>query len=266
MEKRRVTATTLKWIAFVSMVTDHVAYSIVNRIYLQMPDSAAREMVDITIFVMRLFGRLAFPIFCYLILEGISHTRSPLRYGLRLFVLAIVSEIPYDLVVSQTLMDWSSQNTVCTLLVGFLCIELMLWSRQKLSCKPTVCTLAWFVILIACLAIAEFGQTDYGALGVLTMVLMQRLLERMSLMQQQSQEMNFQKFPIGELVWNEPLCFIVALIPMAIVKQTELAAMFFAPVLLRYDHTRGTQGKYLFYVLYPLHLLLIEVVYLILFW
>lgn len=67
---------------------------------------------------LRIIGRLSFPLYCFLLAEGIHHTRSPLKYGLRLLLVAIASELPYDLLF-QGEFTWAKNSVMVTLLLGF---------------------------------------------------------------------------------------------------------------------------------------------------
>ena len=74
----------LKIIAVVSMVIDHCAY------YLMDGNTMAYD-------VMRCFGRIAFPVFAFLVAEGFAHTQNRMRYFLSLLLFAAVSEVPWYL-------------------------------------------------------------------------------------------------------------------------------------------------------------------------
>ena len=80
----RLSGSTLKVIAVLSMVTDHSAY------YLMEHGTLLYE-------VMRCFGRIAFPVFAFLIAEGFRHTRNRMKYFLQLLGFAVVSEVPWYL-------------------------------------------------------------------------------------------------------------------------------------------------------------------------
>ena len=69
-------------------------------------------------------GRLAFPIFAFLLVEGVHHTRNRGRYMLRLSICALLAEIPYDLVVAGGI-SWQKQSIMVTLLLGFCAVILM---------------------------------------------------------------------------------------------------------------------------------------------
>ena len=81
----------LKLIACISMLIDHFGVSIVRQ--LNTP-----WMIDLY-YVCRIIGRFAFPIYCFLLVEGYAHTRDIAAYGRRLMLLALLSEIPFDMLI-----------------------------------------------------------------------------------------------------------------------------------------------------------------------
>ena len=91
----------LKIIAVVSMVIDHYAY------YLMDGNTMAYE-------VMRCFGRIAFPVFAFLVAEGFAHTRNRMRYFLSLMLFAVVSEVPWYLLNGAD----GTHNVMFTLALG----------------------------------------------------------------------------------------------------------------------------------------------------
>ena len=68
---------------------------------------------------LRIIGRISFPIYCFLLAEGIHHTHSPIKYGLRLLLVALICELPYDLLFYGRF-TWAKNNVMVTLLLGFL--------------------------------------------------------------------------------------------------------------------------------------------------
>ncbi|MBD5358696.1 MAG: hypothetical protein HDR88_17190 [Bacteroides sp.] len=97
----RLSGSALKIIAVLSMVADHCAY------FLMEPDTPLYN-------VFRCFGRIAFPVFAFLIAEGFAHTRSRKRYFLSLLGFALISEIPWYLLNGTD----GSHNVMFTLLIG----------------------------------------------------------------------------------------------------------------------------------------------------
>ena len=67
---------------------------------------------------LRIIGRISFPIYCFLLAEGVHHTRSPLKYGLRLLLVALLAELPYDLLFYGRF-TWIHNSVMVTLLLGF---------------------------------------------------------------------------------------------------------------------------------------------------
>ena len=111
----------LKLIAVVSMLIDHIAYLFIGLKILTPALQSGEELPALFLLyrVLRMIGRLAFPVFGFLLLEGFLHTKSRLRYAIRLGVFALISEIPFDLMNSgaRLFVDWSSQNVIITLSV-----------------------------------------------------------------------------------------------------------------------------------------------------
>lgn len=140
MERKIIPQEGLKLIACVTMLLDHIGAVLVPQMGL------------------RVIGRLAFPIYCFLLTEGIAHTRNPKKYALRLFIGALLSEIPFDLLFFGEL-TLAHQSVMVTLLLGFLMAQ---WAKKlgNMMIPFAVCFLA-----------AEFLNTDYGGFGVTLIVL-----------------------------------------------------------------------------------------------
>lgn len=133
----------LKVIACGTMLIDHIGATLVRENGL------------------RIIGRIAFPIYCFLLAEGAVHTRNPKKYGLRLAIGMLLSEIPFDLAFRLKL-TWDYQNVMMTLLLGFIAVEIIQRSSNDL------------IKLLAVgggFALAQLAHTDYGGYGVLLVVL-----------------------------------------------------------------------------------------------
>lgn len=95
---------------------------------------------------MRFIGRIGFPIFCFLLIEGFLHTSSKKKYATRLFLFALVSEFPFDYALFNTPFAPGYQNVFFTLFLGLLTI----WAIDTVSHKEINPNLQWIVkILIA---------------------------------------------------------------------------------------------------------------------
>lgn len=183
---------------------------------------------------LRYIGRLAFPIFCFLIVEGYFHTRNVKKYLSRLFLFALISEIPFDLTFKGKIFDWSYQNVFWTLFLGLLAIYLGTW----LKCKyPSFTDNTAFVLtFLGASVIAFLASTDYNAFGV-WMIAVFFLFRNQKLKQ-----------------------FIFTAIIQVLMYPVQLFALFaFIPIFL-YNGKKGIKSKVLqwtFYVFYPVHLLII---------
>ena len=111
-------------------------------------------------------GRLAFPIFAFLAVEGYFHTRSFRRYVLRLLVCALLSEIPFNVMYGGALFYPVHQNVIWTLLLGLLGIRWMERAREKGGRLRFGCTALAAVVLGY--ALGTLGMVDYYGAGVLT--------------------------------------------------------------------------------------------------
>lgn len=151
----------LKIIAVVSMLIDHTADALPV-----FHTASVRPLY----MLMRYAGRLAFPIFAFLIAEGAVRTKNVGKYMLRLFIFAVICEIPYDLKGEGRLFYWGHQNTLFTLLLGLLAIE----GFRRLTARKDVwgrtAYLAGLFWMTACAALAHVAHTDFRAPGVLLVI------------------------------------------------------------------------------------------------
>lgn len=109
----------LKIIAITSMIIDHIGVSMISRL----PGITDKSgFIYALYWICRLIGRMAFPIYIFLLVEGFTHTRSKTKYSIRLLIFAIVSELPFDLALRGKLFDFKHQNVFLTLFIGLLVI------------------------------------------------------------------------------------------------------------------------------------------------
>ena len=105
---------------------------------------------------LRMVGRLSFPIYCFLLAEGVHHTRNLKKYGLRLLLVALITELPYDLLFSGEF-TWAKNSVMVTLLLGFLMGAAM--KQLPLWAKPFAAIPFAFI--------ARYCHGTYGMEGVL---------------------------------------------------------------------------------------------------
>ena len=110
-------------------------------------------------------GRIAFPIFSFLIVEGYFHTHDFKKYLLRLLIFALISEIPFNLMCGGTFFYPIHQNVIWTFLLGLLGIHLMETVHKKYN--VWIYTLVCILVCMAGLIIGTLCMVDYYGPGVL---------------------------------------------------------------------------------------------------
>lgn len=111
-------------------------------------------------------GRVAFPIFAFMAVEGYFHTHSFKKYAQRLLVFALLSEIPFDLMYGGTWFYPVHQNVIWTFLLGLSGIHLMETVHKKQ--KPWAYVTVSVVVVILGSVLGTLGMVDYYGAGVLT--------------------------------------------------------------------------------------------------
>lgn len=255
-QKKGLCGSTLKMIAIITMFIDHFAAVILDRyliskgiLYISsaeellLPENRTRLIIYIIDMVMRLVGRLGFPLFCFLMVEGFHYTRSRTKYAARLLLFAVISEIPFDLAFNMKVLEFTYQNVFFTLFVGLLTIwgldTFITWVGGKIQGKIRLLpqTAGVIVITAAGMAAAALMKTDYAATGVLTIAVM-------FLVHKKSKGWSMAA-GCGVLTISMPIeftCFLTVL----------LAA--------HYNGKRGWNLKYFFYLFYPGHIFLLYLV------
>lgn len=240
-KKRGLSGAVLKWIALVTMLIDHIGLTVVYQALIYDRDLWLNDTMMTLYAVLRSVGRLAFPLFCFLLAEGFRHTSSRGKYLLRLAVFALLSEIPFDLAVNSRVIEFSSQNVFFTLLLGLAGI----WAWDYFTDgKLKDCELPRLLAALTCMAAAVWAgsllSTDYQALGVLLILAFYLLRERPWL-----RDLSAALIFCG-MVWLEGSWRI------------ELFALLALPLMHLYNGERGRQIKYFFYCFYPGHFLLLS--------
>ena len=220
----------LKLIAICTMLIDHMGYTLFPGVMW-----------------LRCVGRVAFPIFCFLIAEGCVYTHDRKKYALRLLVFALLSEIPYNLMNSGMIWDPYDQNVLWTLLLGALVCWLMDWALKK--CTPLSFMLTGAVMLAA-YWLLEIGNTDYGGWGMLLVAVFYGV----------------HRAPSGAVVKMIAQAFGLAFFSIGVmggylsIELWSLAAL--VPIWL-YNGQRGFSNKavqYGFYAFYPVHILALSLI------
>lgn len=173
MNEKGLTGSTLKWIAIVTMLIDHTGAAVLEKMLIsgKYGEVTAANPLYQTDMVLRGIGRLAFPIFCFLLVEGFLHTKNVWKYAGRLALFALVSEIPFDLAFQGEWLFMGYQNIFFTLLIGLLVMIAFQTAEEKIAAKP-LRILCEAVVLLAGYVLADVMHTDYGGLGVVCIMLL----------------------------------------------------------------------------------------------
>ena len=215
----------LKVLAMVTMLIDHLAY-----FFFRYDPQMIQPLFNIghkeisAYFLMRMVGRIAFPLFAFLLVEGFQHTHSRRKYGFNLLLFALISEIPWNLVHTGTWLC-SRQNVFFTLLLGFLGMCAIEHYRNDHRRRA--------FSLVGLLVLSIFLRADYGCSGY-GFILLLYVLRRRRLLQ--------------------------AVIGSCMLGSRWVAGLAFIPINMyngQRGFIKGPVAKYFFYVFYPLHLLVI---------
>ena len=223
-----MSGSTLKLIACIVMLIDHMAAFLpgdfigMKETLFMIGDKAITLRM-----LMHYIGRTAFPIFAFLITEGFIHTKNRKRYAINLIIFALLSEIPWNLAHTGDLF-YSRQNVFFTLLSGYLGICAYEHYRGNVRNQ----SIALLILLISSIII----RADYGAFGFGFILFLYLFRERKALM---------------------------GIIGSCILPSRWIGGMAFIPILM-YNGKRGFAKakwtKYVFYIFYPLHLMILYLV------
>lgn len=243
--KKGISSSTLKLIAVFSMLVDHTAAVLVwnplnpeAATIVQNMEMGWNAQWLIYLFMRYPIGRLAFPIYCFLLVEGFMRTRSVGKYALRMFLFALISEVPFDLAFYGKVWEINGQNVFFTLFLAIAAMAGMEFIREKTGQKLQK---QWLIrggqllwVLAVCV-VASLICCDYGAKGVLVVLVLYLF-----------------RYNRGTQILAGSVAFAWEI----------TAPLAFIPIHY-YNGKKGLQMKYFFYAFYPVHLL---VLYGILMW
>ena len=232
----------LKLIALICMFFDHTASVVLN----SFPEQTAflQSLSQIFWFL----GRMAFPLYCFLLVEGFLHTKNLKKYAGRLLCLAILSEIPYDLAFNDTILEFGNNNVFFTLFLGLLLIwvvsfiekkgiALIAKGKNRYFIKEIGYMAVGIVLFIAVFIAIDFLKSDYGFLGLLVILAMYLLRQNVVL---------------GAIL-SAVILTVLSNAPM------EIASVFSVVPIAFYNGEKGKSAKSFFYSFYPMHLLLLAI-------
>jgi hypothetical protein len=216
----------IKIIAILAMVLDHIKFAI--------PQTNN--------FITEYFGRMSYPLFAFVLVEGYLHTSNKKRYAIRLFIFAIISQIPFMLFRSLIgINEWKMLNIMFTLLLGFSVIYIYENFNNKI-----------FANLLAIL-IAIFGaiiKVDYGWYGIGFIYLFYFFR-------------NFKSAYLPSIICLSIFYYFskykMNMFKVDIYLQILFICLSLIPIYL-YNGKKGRGMKYFFYCFYPVHLILLYLI------
>ena len=259
MEKfQKINGTTLKIIACLTMLIDHIAAGVMipwagNGI---IPQHMTLDELNNIYYTMRCVGRWAFPIFCFLLVEGFFYTKSRLRYATSLLIFAFISEVPFDIlfhskyerlninlseIISANRELYSEQcNVYFTLFFGLLTIWAIdrcyrLFMEKELPIYLNGLTIALFAGLTSFITIKINSDYDFKGILLIVIFYLLRSLPHLNLL---AGFVFISGFSIEYMAWPAFLLMVL------------------------YNHKRGPKlgyFKYIFYLFYPLHLIILYI-------
>ncbi len=164
------------------------------------------------------------------------HTKNVWKYALRLAVFVFVSEIPFDLAFYDTPFYLNYQNVFFTLLIGLLTLIGLQYISEKLPANSFVTILANAVVIFAGIAVAVLLKTDYAGMGIMTIVAMYILKK------------------------NHTISMLGGCTVLALLNYFEIPAFIALIPAWLYNGKRGLNLKYIFYIFYPAHLLILYLI------
>ena len=217
----------LKLIAILSMLIDHVNKALIY------PNLVSNDGVLTTVSnIFDIIGRIAFPLFCFLLVEGFFKTRSRKKYLLNLLIFGVISEVPFDMFTTASFFNMNWNNVMFTLafvLITIWIIDILKERMQKLP--KTLWYFASFIIVIIMCIAAMYLSLDYEHHAIL----------------------------IGYFFYlfhDVPLLAI----PFGYASMyTQPWALLGFGLTLTYNGKRGKQNKMLNYWFYPAHLLILGI-------
>ena len=221
---------TLKILACIFMVIDHVGYALFPELRL-----------------LRIIGRIAFPIFAFFIAEGCRYTRNKLKRWATIFLLGFVFETVYFLYTKEFY-----GNIFLTFSLSILLIYCLQWAKSVSKEKKFIAVIAFLGSFLSLYLVCKKIPVDYGFAGVITPLFV-------SLLDSEKRKTTTDKDLFFKLVFLSVGLLLITWTSDP--NNSQIWSLLALPLIAFYNGKPGnTKYKYGFYVFYPVHLLLIEII------
>lgn len=214
---------TLKIIGIITMLLDHIGFVFYSPSFL------------------RVIGRIAFPIFAFQAVIGYEHTKDKKKHLLKLFIFGLISQIPFSLmhIISKSAL---ALNVMFTIFLGLLAISIFNEFEKKID---------GFIAVILVGILGLFLRVDYGFFGIMAIFLFYYFRNNKTKAAISFSILFLIRYLLY-IIYMDTLYYIFILL-------ATISALI--PISL-YNKKEGIKTKYLFYVFYPLHMLIICLIYL----
>lgn len=185
---------------------------------------------------MRIIGRIALPLFAFCISEGYIHTKDKKRYLKRLLLFSIISEIPFNLLLNGTIIYLEHQNVILTFSIAVL--SLIIFDKITTNKKKISYVFGTFIVLLFAV-ISLLLKTDYNLFAVLLVFIYYVFNSK------------------GNNIRN-----IIGTVYQVLLRNVGIyifGALSCIPIFL-YNGKKGKGIKWLFYIFYPGHMLIIYLI------
>ena len=227
-QSSKVTSNVIKLVAMVTMIIDHIGYVLLPQYRF-----------------LRYIGRIAFPLFIFLLVEGFFHTHDRRLYLIRLAGFAFISEVCFDLGFRSTLIFPQKQNVFFTLSIGFVVMLLLefLFSVDTRTFRFPAMAYGALLGIMACIILADLLHTDYGSYGVVAIGVC---------------------YLCHHFRLHRVLTFAAAVAILMLSNTMEAWAFAAIPLIFLYNGKLGQKNpifQYACYLFYPVHLLILYFVH-----
>ena len=215
----------LKLIAIISMLADHVNKALIYP-YLESNHGFLAFISD----VFDIIGRIAFPLFCFMLVEGYFKTRNRKKYLLNLLLFGVISEVPFDMFTTASFFNMNWNNVMFTLALVLVTVWIIDTLKEKMQKRPKA---LWYlvsilIVLVMCIVSMSLSL-DYEHHAILIGYFFYL----------------FHDMPVFAIPFGYASMF------------KEPWALLGFGLTLTYNGERGKQHKMLYYWFYPVHLLIL---------
>lgn len=215
-----MTSCLLKILACILMLVDHIGFCLFPRVL-----------------ILRMIGRLAFPLFAFQIAIGFSHTKNKKQYMIRMFLFAITSQLPFQFFRAASGYTEFHTNVGFTFFISLLCLYLIDCYQEKKQ-------ILYLLLIVPLISAAVLLKVDYSFYGPVLVILFYLFgLEK-------------KNFPILVITTIYATIIYVLIIKNSIQFYCLLSLL----IILLYNGKKGPSFKYAFYLFYPLHLIILGMI------